>query len=101
VDRGRVEIRWQRADYPRNGDSFKAIARELKKNGDRASFSSAAVVRRRIGGVLLRVRQRRAKIGLRLFRGCGRRASATLLTKNEAHRIAVNIAKLPELLRKL
>ena len=45
--------------------------------------------------------QRRAKAGVCLFRGeVGPRSAAKLLTRNEA-RIAVNIAKLPELVRRV
>jgi len=46
--------------------------------------------------VLCRDRQRRAKVGLRLFRGGTRPAiGAKLLSKDEVQRIAANIAKLP------
>jgi hypothetical protein len=68
------------------------------KNATR-SLVPAAMVGRREGRLLYRQGSERAGAGIRLFRGePGRRTAANLLTRDEARRIAVNIAKAARIL---
>jgi hypothetical protein len=71
----------------------------MKPHGTAPSSSlSAAMVARRIGRLLVVKDNAGQKLAYVYFEDeTGRRSAAKLLTKDEARRIAANIAKLPEL----